>query len=53
LVAIVLIVGICIGLPAAINACRRAEERANANNQVALTRIAIRKANQQTLVAPS
>jgi hypothetical protein len=51
LVALVIVVGTGIGLSAAINAYSRAEKRANANNQVALTRIAIRRSDQQTRVA--
>jgi hypothetical protein len=51
LIAVVICVGAGIGLSAAINAYDRAEKRANANNDVALTRIAIRRAQQQSLVA--
>jgi hypothetical protein len=42
--------GTGIALSAASQAYSRAEARANAENQVALTRIGIRRANQQTLV---
>jgi hypothetical protein len=51
LVAVVVAVGAGVGLSAAVSSYSRAEKRANANNQVALTRIAIRRENQQTLVA--
>jgi hypothetical protein len=51
LVGMVVTVGAGIGLSAAVQAYHRAEQRANAENLVQLTRIEIRRAEQQALVA--
>jgi hypothetical protein len=51
LVGVVVTVGAGIGLSAAVQAYHRAEQRANAENLVQLTRIEIRRAEQQALVA--
>ena len=50
-VAAVVIIGVGIGLSVALRTVSRAEQRADANNRVALTRIAIRRANEQVRVA--
>jgi hypothetical protein len=47
---IVLLVGLGIGISAAVQAFSRAEQRADAENDVALTRIAINRAKQQALI---
>ncbi|MEA2435884.1 MAG: hypothetical protein QOF65_440 [Thermoleophilaceae bacterium] len=47
---VVLIVGVGIALSAAVKAYTRAEQRANAENQVTLTHIAIRRAEQDALI---
>jgi hypothetical protein len=51
LMGVVVTVGAGIGLSAAAQAYHRAEQRANAENLVQLTRIEIRRAEQQALVA--
>ena len=51
LIGVVVTVGAGIGLSAAVQAYHRAEQRANAENLVQLTRIDIRRADQQALVA--
>jgi hypothetical protein len=51
LIGVVVTVGAGIGLSAAVQAYHRAEQRANAENRVQLTRIDIRTAEQQALVA--
>jgi hypothetical protein len=48
---VVVVVGVGIGLSAAVQAYHRAEQRANAENLVRLTSIEIRRADQQALVA--
>jgi hypothetical protein len=47
---IVLLVGLGIGLSAAVKEYGRAEERADAKNRVTLTHIAINRAQQQALI---
>ena len=47
---LVLLVGVVIGLSAAVRAYGRAEERADAENSVTLTHIAIRRAQQQARI---
>jgi hypothetical protein len=51
LVAVLATVATGVGLSVALNAYSRAEARANANNRVALVRIAIKQARQQSLVS--
>ena len=48
--ALVVLVGVGIGISAALKAYGRAEERADARNRVALTHIAIRRAQQQSRI---
>lgn len=48
--ALVLLVGVGIGLSAALKAYGRAEERADAENRVSLTHIAINRARQQARI---
>jgi hypothetical protein len=48
--AIALMVGLGVGLSAAVKAYDRAEQRADAKNGVALTHIAINRAQQQALI---
>lgn len=47
---LVLLVGLGIGLSAALKAYGRAEERADAKNRVTLTHISIKRAQQQALI---
>ena len=47
---IVLLVGVGIGVSAAVKSYRRAEQRADAENSVTLTHIAIDRARQQALI---
>jgi hypothetical protein len=49
-VAVVLLVAVGIGLSAAGKSYSRAEQRADAENRVTLTHIAIRRAKQQALI---
>jgi hypothetical protein len=48
--AVVLIIAIGVGISAALKAYSRAEDRADARNQVTLTRIGIKRARQQALI---
>jgi hypothetical protein len=47
---VVLLVGVGVGISAAVKAYSRAEERADAENRVRLTHIAVRRAKQQALI---
>jgi hypothetical protein len=51
LVGLVVLAGTWIGLSAAVQAYKRAEQRANGQNMVQLTHIEIRRAQQQAFVA--
>jgi hypothetical protein len=51
LVALLATVATGVGLSLALNTYSRAEARANANDRVALTRIAIKQAKQQSLIS--
>jgi hypothetical protein len=51
LIGVLAIVATGVGLSLAVNVYHRAEARANANNRVALSRIAIKQAKQQSLVS--
>jgi hypothetical protein len=48
--ALVVVVAVGVGISAALKAYGRAEERADARNRVALTHIAIRRAQQQSRI---
>lgn len=50
LLTIVVLVGVGIGMSAAVKAYGRAEQRADAENSVTLTHIAINRARQQALI---
>jgi hypothetical protein len=51
ILGVAVLTGTGIGLSAGVQAYNRAEQRANAQNRVQLTRIEIRRAEQQALVA--